>query len=77
MLCALALAGILISPAVPSPPTVVGKAIGAAVSVLVAAVLPPPCSLRALVMRFTYGAPEMDARAAEPGSGDVAIPLLR
>ena len=73
----LALAGILISPAVPSPPTLVGKAIGAAVSVLVVAVLPPPCSLRAVVMRVTYGAPEMDARVAEPGPGDVAIQLLR
>jgi len=76
-LCALALAGILISPAVPSPPTVVGKAAHASITVLGHAVLPAMCLLASFVLGPRH---HVSGAYSDPGSsiaGSVFAPLRR
>ncbi len=77
LLCTLALAAILISPAVPSPPTVVGKAIYASVISLVVAVLPAACAVATIVLGVLYPVFEYVIRAGEPASEPVFLPLRR
>ena len=77
VLCVLALAGILISPAVPSPPTVLGKAFHASVTSLALAVLPPACVVASVVLGVSYGALEYVVRPGESAAGAAFLPLRR
>ncbi len=77
VLCALALAAILISPAVPSPPTLVGKAVHAAGTVLAVAVMPPTCRLPAIASGIGHLLIDLSAAAGESVAGLVFSPLRR
>ncbi len=77
VLCAMALAGILISPAVPSPPTVVGKAIQASVTSLVLAVLPPAGAVATIVLGILYPALPYVVRGSGSADGPIFLPLRR
>ena len=75
--CAIALAGILVSPAVPSLPTVVGKAIHASVTSVVLAVLPPICALATIVLGILALTWERVVRVRDRAAGPVLLPLRR
>lgn len=77
VLCALALAGILVSPAVPSPPTVVGKTMHASVTSLAVAMLPPSCALGAIVLGILAITSDFHPGAADAATGPVFLPLRR
>ncbi len=77
LVCALALAGLLVSPAVPSPPTVLGKAIQASVTSLVVAVLPAACAVASVVLGVFYSTLEYVVRTGDSAAGPVFLPLRR
>ncbi len=77
VVCVVALVGILVSPAVPSPPTIVGKAIHASVTSLMIAVLPPACALASAVLGMLYPATEYVVQGGDSAVGAVFLPLRR
>ncbi len=77
VVCVVSLAGILVSPTVASPPTVVGKAIHASVTSLMIAVLPPACAAASVVLGMFYAATEYMIRGGDSAVGPVFLPLRR
>ena len=75
--CAIALAGILVSPAVPSPPTVVGKTIDASVTSLTLAFLPPACGLASILLGMLYLTLEQVVHAGDSAVRPASLPLRR
>lgn len=76
--CALALVGILISPAVPSPPTLVGKSVqGAIMAPAAIALLPPTSELRVIIGGQLYRTFDLTAHGAGPAAGPGSLPLRR
>ena len=78
LLCVLAIAGILVSPAVPSPPTVVGKTVHSAVPLLELTALPPACGQAAAVALGTpLASDEVAACTVESAADALSLPLRR
>ena len=76
--CALALAAILVSPAVPSPPTVIGKSVHRSVaSQVTVAVLPGAFALPAVVLATLSRILETAPDGSPWGCRAVFLPLRR
>lgn len=76
MLCVTALAVILVSPAVPSPPTVVGK-IHVLLSGVLAAMLPSTVSIAMLMAAALLPGSALLAPGAGGSGGPVSLPMRR
>jgi hypothetical protein len=77
IVCALAFAWILVSPAAPSPPTIIGNVIQGGVTFLVFALLPPICAIGSPAMGVPYALVESTVLLH---SGDIhcfSVPLRR
>ncbi|HVP43572.1 MAG TPA: hypothetical protein VMS96_09060 [Terriglobales bacterium] len=75
VVCAITLASILISPSVPSPPTLMGKAIHVPLAPQALAVLPP--SAAGVMFGPLYQTFERLAGASDFDPGPVPLPLRR